>query len=132
MPAKKLLPLMALGQMLFAPGASAQANVNRARTDRVLTITTLSKQLRWHDDDELNQYQSAKDARTVRLLSEVDSFIADTFEPGTATVDQVRQGLDTVLGRKQGELVHNMAFSASLPGGRFLIAAVELERGGPR
>ena len=129
-PAKRLLPLMALCQMLSAPTASAQAKLNRARTDRALTITTLSGQLRWHDDAELKQYKSTKDARTDRLLSKLDGFISDTVQPGTATADQVRQGLDTLLGRKQGELVHNMAFFASLPRGHFLITAVEFVNSG--
>ncbi len=67
---------------------------------------------------------------TQQLLSEIDGFIVDGFQPGAATADQVKAGLDSLLGNKPGEMIHNVCFAATLPAGNFLIAGIDLRRGG--
>jgi hypothetical protein len=100
------------------------------RVNRAEVIRDLSKQLRWHDEAEHNEYERTKVALTERLLEEVDGFVIDNFLPATTTADSVRQAVDALLGYKQRDIMHNVAFSVTLAEGRFLIVGVELWRGG--
>ncbi len=91
----------------------------------------LSEQLRWHNPDEMARYDATKDAVTRKLFSEIDGYISDNFQPGSATAEQVKAGVDALLGRKKGDDLHDIAFLADLPGGHFMIIGIELWRGGP-
>jgi hypothetical protein len=93
-------------------------------------IGDLSNRLRWHGEDEHNEYERTKAAVTERLLEEVDGFVVDNFLPGKVTPDSVREGVDALLGHKKDDTMHDVAFSVNLPAGRFLILGVELWRGG--
>jgi hypothetical protein len=115
-----------LGLTSSVPG-SAQSPVPGKRVE---SIRDLSNQLRWHGEDGHNEYERTKAAVTERLLEQVDGFVVDNFLPGRATADSVREGVDDLLGRKKGDGIHDVAFSANLPAGNFLILGVELWRGG--
>ncbi len=113
---------------LFASVAPAQGQT--AAAERASRIASLSNQLRWHDEVGRQRYAAARDGLTRQILNEIDGFISDSFRPDNATADQVKSGLDTVLGKKQGDRRNNFAFLLDLPSGQFLIAGVELWRGG--
>lgn len=116
-------------QMLLAFPISVAAQGNGVPADHASRIRSLSEQLRWHNEEELKQYDATKAAVTQNLLHEIDRYIAENFS-SDSTADQVKSGLDSVLGRKDGELIHNVAFLADLPSGHFLIVGIELWRGG--
>jgi hypothetical protein len=98
--------------------------------NRVEVIRCLCQQLRWHDKDGQDRYERTRASVTERLLEEVDGFVADNFAPGLTTADSVRQGLDALLGHKPGDEMQDIAFAVDLAAGRFLIAGIELWRGG--
>jgi len=112
---------------VFVSAAPAQS---QAAAGRAATVAILSSQLRWHDESGRQRYAAARDGLTRQILGEVDGFISDSFDPASATADQVRSGLDTLLGQKQGAGLKNFAFLVDLPIGKCLIAGVELSRGG--
>jgi hypothetical protein len=117
---------------LLVGAATSLAQEARARTDRVAAARGLSSQLRWKDASSHKQYLARRDDVTRRLLKEVDGFIADSFQPGTATPDHVKAGLKLLLGHldHSESYMSNAAIPVTLPKGRFLIAGVELLRGG--
>jgi hypothetical protein len=87
------------------------------------------KDLRWHGEEEMKRYDETKDQNTARVLAEVDGFVVESFTPGNATVEQVRRGLDYLMGRKYGDVVNNVAFMTRLRGKTALIVGVEVSRG---
>lgn len=116
--------------VLAAQGHIAAAQQAEAQTDHAARIKALSEQLRWHDEAGQSQYEGVKDAVTRSLFSEIDGYISDAFQASSATAEQVRAGVDALLGRKEGDDLHDVAFLADLPGGNFLIVGIELWRGG--
>ena len=128
--AKRILTVLAACQILWLPTANAQAPQQTTPASHADAVARLSKQLRWHSEAESKQYDAVRDQVTQQVLGEIDGFISDNFHPGTATADQVKAGLDGLLGYKLGGVIYNVAFLANLPSGKFLIAGIELWRGG--
>lgn len=121
--------LFVAGQMLAVSiGMSQQTATNS--NSHAARISTLSQQLRWQRKEEMSQYNAVRDSATQDLLKEIDGYIADSFSSGS-TADQVKAGLDSVLGRKDGDDMYNIVFSTELPTGHFLVVGIELWRGGP-
>jgi hypothetical protein len=120
---------MVVGQLLPL-SAIAQVQVTNGRTNHVEKVKTLSEQLRWHDEAGQEKYAATKDEVTRQVLNEIDAFVSDSFQPSSATAELVRAGLDALLGHKSGDVIHDLAFSVDLPRGHFLIAGIELSRGG--
>ncbi len=110
--------------------ATTQAQQGAAAKRHAAVVAKLSKQLRWNDEPSHQRYLAARNQATQQLLSEIDGFISDNFQPGTATADQVKAGLDILLGYNNKSGGNNFAFSVSLPSGKFLVAGVEIWRGG--
>jgi hypothetical protein len=71
-----------------------------------------------------------KDQVTQTLLSEIDGYIGESFDPRSATAEQVQKGVDAFLGYREGGLFNNIVFLADLPDGHFLIIGIEIWRGG--
>jgi hypothetical protein len=128
--AKRILIVLAACQILWLPTASAQAPRQTTPASRADAVAKLSKQLRWNDEPSHQRYLAARDQVTQQLLGEIDGFISDNFQPSTATAAQVKTGLDSLLGYKAGDVMRDVSFSVGLPRGRFLIAGIELWRGG--
>ena len=122
--------MFAACRMLAVHAATAQTQAGDALTNHAAKVGALSAQLRWRDEAGMKQYDAVKDDVNRRILSELDGFISDNFQATSATADQVVAGLDGLLGRSDGDVTHNVAFSANLPSGRFLIIGIELRRGG--
>jgi hypothetical protein len=120
--------LIALSLLLCPARFRAQP---RSAPNRVEEIRSLSKQLRWHDESDREEYLRTRDEATQRLLGDVDGFVMESFQPDTSTADLMKAGLDALLGYRKGDSMKNEAFSASLPTGRFLIIGVDLRCGGP-
>jgi hypothetical protein len=112
--------------------ATGLAQETRARTDHAAAARGLSSQLRWKDAASHKEYLARRDDVTRRLLKEIDGFVTDSFQPGTATPDHVKAGLKLLLGHldHSESYMSNAAIPVTLPKGRFLIAGVELLRGG--
>lgn len=104
--------------------------MNGARANRFAKVKELADQLRWSDEAGLKRYEALKSEVTQQLLGKIDLFISESFQADSATPEQVKAGLDALLGRRGDESEHNVAFAADLAGGRFLIVGVELRRGG--
>lgn len=98
---------------------------------RINEIRRLAKQLHWADARESQDYERTKAAVTQRLLKELDNYVDESFKPEAVTTELVMQGLDSALGYKHGDIRHNVAFVAALPTGRFVVAGIEVARGGP-
>ena len=128
--AKRILTVLAACLILWLPTASAQAPQQTTPASHADAVAKLSKQLRWHGEAEIEKYEQTKDETTKALLGKIDGFISDSFAPSTATADQVKAGLDSLLGYKTGDVMRDVSFSVSLTRGRFLIAGIELWRGG--
>src|SRR4249919_3299887 len=116
--------------LLVVWGQPGIAQTPQPPVNRVESVGRLLKELRWHDNKSHQQYLRIKDERTKRLLSEVDGFVTESYSPGTATADQVKAGLDALLGHKKGDMTESTALSVSLPTGQFLVVGVEVTRGG--
>lgn len=121
--------ILAMSQMLLVHPVSVVAQQNDVQTDHAVRIKTLSEQLRWRKGGDLKQYESIKDDVTKKLVGEIDAYITDSFT-SDSTVGEVKTGLDTVLGRKDGDDMHNLVFSTNLAGCQFLIVGIELLGGG--
>jgi hypothetical protein len=130
-PIKRCLVILTICQALAAQGHIAAAQQAEAQTDHAARIKALSEQLRWHDEAGREQYEAARDNLTQSVLQEIDSYVAESFNPGSTSADQVRDGIDALWGRKKGDMLHDLAFLTDLPGGHFLIVGIELWRGGP-
>ena len=91
-------------------------------------IADLAKHLRWHGQAEGREYVRIRDDVTSNLLTEIDGVVTDSFRPGVQP-GQVRSGLDALLGYKEGDGFHNVAFVADIAGEQYLIVGVELWRG---
>lgn len=113
-----------VGTLLIAQAAGAQISSSRAER-----VAKLFAQLRWDDEAGYKRYLASRDEVTHALLREVDRFIAESFSSAVSPGD-VKDGLDRLFGYKQGMAINNVAFSADLPGGTFLIVGVEIWRGG--
>jgi hypothetical protein len=114
---------------LALSGTVVFAHTPAARGNRVENVAKLLKELRWHDDEGREQYESDKAENTRLLLNEIDHFIAESFAPGVATADQVRGGLDGLLGSQGRDVVHNAAFAIRLSGSETLLVGVDIWRG---
>jgi hypothetical protein len=114
--------------LLVVWGQPGIAQTPQPPVNLVESVGRLLKELRWHDNESHQQYLRIKDERTKRLLSEVDGFVTESYSPGTATADQVKAGLDALLGHKKGDMTESTALSVSLPTGQFLVVGVEVER----
>jgi hypothetical protein len=93
-------------------------------------VAELAKQLQWRDEQTKSRYLRVREDITRRLFNEVDRFIAANITRSNATPRTVKSGLDALLGRKESDISDNVTFLADLPSGRFLIAGIELPRGG--
>jgi len=129
LPTQRALALATLFAMVVTASASSPRQTG-SLANRAQRIRSLSHELRWHGESDQARYQSVRDSATKDLLNQIDGYIADNFEPTRTTTDEVRRGLDTLLGKKPGEGMHDLAFTTDLPAGRFLIVGVELRRGG--
>ena len=128
---RQFTTILALYSILAVPVALARAQQDQIQANRGARIKALAEQLRWHSPDEMARYDATKDAVTRKLFSEIDGYISDNFQPGFATTEQIKAGVDALLGRKKGDGLHDVAFLADLPGGHFMIVGIELWRGGP-
>jgi len=125
----RFLLALVVGQMLLV-SALAQGQVSNGRTNHIEKVKTLSEKLRWHDEAGQEKYAATKHEVTRQVLNEIDAFVSDSFQPSSATTELVGAGLDALLGHKSGDVMHDLAFSVDLPHGHFLIAGIELSRGG--
>ena len=112
---------------LLAGLAQAQ---QRTTVSHAAVLAKLSKQLLWHDEASHKQYLAVRDQVTQQTLNEIDSFISDGYQSATATADEVKAGLDGLLGYRSRDGLTNVSFLVDLPGGKFLITGIELRRGG--
>jgi hypothetical protein len=112
----------------FPPQFPAQHANNR--TNRGARIRALAEELRWRTEYGRKRYEAEKSELTHNVLSEIDQYITETFVPGSATAEQVQSGLNDLLGYTKGQGIQNIAFPANLPKGDFLIAGIDLWRGG--
>jgi hypothetical protein len=90
------------------------------------------KQLQWGDAHSQSEYLATRDDVTQRLFKEIDDFVTESFQPRASTPDQIKAGLDVLLGYKNSDFRGNSnnVFLMDLPRGHFLIAGAELPRGG--
>ena len=114
-----------VGLVCTSPLRTQPHSVNR--TDE---IRRLSRQLHWANARESQDYERNKAVVTQRLLKELDAFVDESFRPDGATAESVMQSLDSALGYKNGDTRHNVAFVAAVPTGLFLVAGIEVARGG--
>jgi len=117
--------------LLVSP-APAPAQEAGAGTGHVAAARGLLKQLRWHDESSHNQYIATRGDVTKHLMTEIDGFVTESFQPGTSGPDQIKAGLGVLLGYAAMPLMadNNTAFFVTVPKGRFLIACIEAPRGG--
>ena len=108
-------------------GQAVSAQTPPVPVSRVENVARLVQDLRTRDYE---RYLTIEEEWTRRLLNEVDEFVSESFSPDAATADQVKAGLDTLVGHTWRDVLGNAAFLANLPGGQALIIAVELPRGG--
>ena len=97
-PIKRCLVILTICQALAAQGHIAAAQQAEAQTDHAARIKALSEQLRWHDEAGREQYEAARDNLTQSVLQEIDSYVAESFNPGSTSADQVRDGIDALWG----------------------------------
>jgi hypothetical protein len=127
---KQLLAIVAVCQTVFCPAAFTQTQGIAVRAIRMSNVRSLLRELRWNDVEGRTKYLQTKDDTTRDVLREVDGFIGESVSPRTATLDQVKAGLDALLGHSKGEGIDSEAFSANLSGRHFLVIGVEVRRGG--
>jgi hypothetical protein len=116
-----------LSNPFFAQDASPRTAVAARYAE---AIADLSNQLRWHDAAGEKRYHENSVKATQELLRNVDGFVSVAI-PASATAEQAKAALDSLLGRKEGDVMQDVAFSVDLPVGSFLIVGAELLRGGP-
>jgi hypothetical protein len=121
------LTIIVLAAILFSRPTAAQAPAPRALTDRAATVRNLLKELKSDNSEGNEHYLAIREDYANRIWNEVDEFVAEAVPP-RATADAVTAELDTLLGHSRGDLLRNMVFLATLPTGRYLIAALEIRR----
>lgn len=122
--------IFAISQIFAIFSLNSWAQQDRLSTDRATRVGALSGQLHWHDEAGRKRYEAVKDQVTQTLLSEIDGYIGESFDPRSATAEQVQKGVDAFLGYREGGLFNNIVFLADLPDGHFLIIGIEIWRGG--
>ena len=90
-------------------------------------IYDLSKKLRWADPDAHERYDATKDNSTNQLLGVIDDFVSDRFHSAEHP-EEVKSALDSALHDFNPGYLGNVAFSAELPRGRFLVVGLDLMR----
>jgi hypothetical protein len=112
---------------LYGQPARAQTLSARPLADRAAIVTRLLAELRSSNSEGDGRYLAIREDYANRIWSEVDAFVTEAVSP-RATVDSVTADLDTLLAHKRGDLLSNAAFLTTLPGGRYLIVALEIQR----
>lgn len=95
------------------------------------SIADLEHQLRWNDQTGKSRYAAEGAKTTEELLARVDEFISARFLPRTARAEDVSAELDALLNPAKDYYTTCFALVADLPSGHFLIAGIEIPRGGP-
>jgi len=116
--------VLVAGQMVFLLPVGIAAQQNNP-IDHAAHIKTLSEQLRVHAGQGLEHFESIKEDVSRELYAELDAYVTENFTPSSSS-SQLQAGLDTVLGRKEGDDRHNIVFSVDLQAGHFLIVGIEL------
>ncbi len=127
---RKLL-LVALGQIVSLQLISGQVEPLRTAPAQITTDSNLLEQLRWHDDSSREQYLRARDNATNQVFGRLDGFVSQSLKPNATTAGRVKLSVDAQLGRREGDLGENIAFTPTLASGKFLIVGVDVPRGGP-
>jgi hypothetical protein len=127
---KQLLLIVAVCQAVSSHAVMAQAQGIAVTPIRLSDVRSLLHELRWNDVEGREKYLQTKDDTTRHLLREVDGVIAESVSPRTTSVDQVKAGLDALLGYKKGDQRGTVAFLVNLSGRHFLVIGVEVRRGG--
>jgi hypothetical protein len=121
--------LLAIAVTILLPIHLASQNADH-QEERAGRIKSLAGQLRWHDEVGKEQYKNQQRDLTAKAFSEIDSYIVSDFRPEVDTADQIHKRLDAVLGTKDSDFSMNVVYLAELSQGKFLIAGIELSRGG--
>jgi hypothetical protein len=119
-----------LCQPFVAHPVRGQTLNGEAQTNHSLKIRESSKQLHWQNGPGHERYDAVKETVTQSVFDEVDGYITETYS-AAVTPEQVKAGIDTLMGRKDGDDLGDFAFSTNLPSGKFMIVGIELPRGGP-
>ncbi len=127
----RTLATLAVCQVFWMHSASLQAqSPATSGSGRAARVAELAKKLRWHDQVERQRYLASRDSITDQIFQEIDGFIAETFAPNTVRASNVKPALEALLPGTVGDSRNDVAFVVNLLAGRFLIAGVELSRGG--
>jgi hypothetical protein len=127
----QMVRLMAYLALLVGLVCTSPLRTQPQSVSRIDEIRRLSRRLHWANARESQDYERNKAVVTQRLLKELDAFVNESFRRDGATAELMMQRLDSALGYKNGDTRHNVAFVAALPTGRFLVAGIEVARGGP-
>jgi hypothetical protein len=86
--------------------------------------------LRWSDENSQNEYKVNRMQVSNNIWTLIDSFIAQTYSD-SINPEQLKAALNSMLGHKAGSLENTVVLPVDIPGGKFVIAGLEVAGGGP-
>src|SRR6185312_868039 len=93
-------------------------------------IDQLKSHLRWSDESSHKAYKANRTPVTNQIWTLIDSFIAQTYKSANINPEQLKSALNSLLGHKSGDLEHTVVLPVAIPAGKFVIAGLEVTRGG--
>jgi hypothetical protein len=99
-------------------------------TDLKSQIDQLKSRLHWSDESSPKEYKANRAQVTNQIWALIDSFIAQTYNSGSVSPDQMKSALNSILGHKSGDIENTVGLAVDIPVGKFVIAGLEVTRGG--
>ncbi len=99
-------------------------------TDVRSKIGQLKLQLRWSDEESQKQYLANRTEVTNEIWTAIDWSVTQAYKSGNVSPEQLKSMLDSMLGHKSGDLENTVVFPVEIPAGKFVIAGLEVTRGG--
>jgi len=111
-------------------GGKSQPESAQSATEVERKIEQLKSQLRWSDEASYNQYAGNRVRVTNQVWALVDSFVSQAYNPPSVSAEQMRSAIDLIPDHKSGDIENTVVFPVDIPAGKFLIAGLEVTRGG--